>query len=1568
MRKTRYHRFIAIALSFCMVMSSFLIQWDVKAESTNAATWKVISGNAANLVTETEDPTAATFTNGLASAYYDQKIDVQDGTKISVEVSFPSTTASDALLYAFALVDRGGSFYNSDRVANSLMAELSSGANSGTVNGVAAKKIAGNNRAWLANLTNLSIGKRSETNVYKITYEKIDVTEGGVNYSWKLTMKGSNATQTYMVKASDISHTMFENGAYFAAGIRDGKTTHTMKMANLTVTQPDTNNTLWKVISGNAANLVTETEDPTAATFTNGLASAYYDQKIDVQDGTKISVEVSFPSTTASDALLYAFALVDRGGSFYNSDRVANSLMAELSSGANSGTVNGVAAKKIAGNNRAWLANLTNLSIGKRSETNVYEITYEKIDVTEGGVNYSWKLTMKGSNATQTYMVKASDISHTMFENGAYFAAGIRDGKATHTMKMASLTVTQPDNPVEPVHTKWQVIKGEAANLTEDTTNPADATFNNFVTANFKEKIEIKTGTKISFDVNYSAMTDNLNAVYAFALVDRAGSFDTSDTEANSLSVEISSISNTSYDVRGVAAYKLSGSAARAWAANIVDANSSNKLSAARNTSEVYSVTYEKLAETEANSWKITITTSGGNVYTCLISKDKIPHDMFADGAYFAAGSRNSITTHTVNIKNLTVTQQDLPDVPVHTVWQVIKGEAADLTEDTTNPADATFNNSVAAYYKQKIDVVEGTQISFKVNYAQMTPNMAVNYAYALVDREGSFDTSDAEANSLSVELNSMMKNATTGLWPVAGVVAKKLSGDTARKWVANMDSNPLSTDRNVSEVYTITYEKLANTGNYSWKITVETENVSQTYKVKATDIPHDMFANGAYIAAGSRMSNTTHTMKITGITIGKKDSGEDSGKGPWGVIAGNDSNLTVGAAKSADATFKDYVTAYYNQKIDVEEGTRISFKVNYSQMMPGQAVNYAFSLVDRAGSFDTSDAEANSLSVELNSMTKNEKTGLWPVAGVVAKKLSGDTARKWIGNLDPNTLSTDRNTADTYTVTYKKVNLTVNNVNYSWKITVEGPAVSGSYMVKATDIPHDMFANGAYIAAGPRMSNSPHTMQITDIAYGKSSTEEADDIWTIIRGYSGAAGRGLSTVDGNVVMEGFGGLSYTKSSVKNAVAVEFELNNFDEAKGNFFTFALINKPGVYYRPDGSESDGIFVRIKENEDGLAISVHKVNKDGTEDVGIFNTVQGKNKKHTLAFFKEGGTWYVAIDGQQKMRFDGDTNLKDVSYFCGGANNTAGMKMTVSNVYVDGEVTAAMKSGTMKYGYKIGGFEIIRGYGKGSDTTGNGLSEKDGKVVMEGFGGLAYVDRAVKDAVAVDFEMNNYNTAKTFFFTFALVNKEGVYYNPSNGAESQGVFVRIMPWNNGQGINVTVYNLSESGYELLGTISSNVSPKNVKHNLAFYKEDGTWYIAIDGYQRMRLDVEVALEDISHLVCGANPYKELKMSVQKVYIDNEVTDEMRKGTLKSSNSSSRQSGKHFDVGGSSFGVTSLSKKFTTSGDTMTAGNLLLHMNQKLSLLQKVLIGLAGVCLLCSIVPIVQYKKRKKTEGEKV
>ena len=1563
---------MALALAVCLLVTMLPGTGLLPQVEAAANQWNKFNGSG-TVTPETATPTNVAIAGGSTMAYYDQAIDVQVGTKVSFKVQFTNLVANANLHYGFALTDATGGYWSYGTKPNSIELELVStvtGGANGALQAHATKMTAGGTRTGFGAFASALATPRNNTDVYDVAFERINVTEGGVNYIWKLTVsKAGGTVYTYRYKAADLPQNLFANGAYFTTANMGGGG-HTVKVTGLTVTQPAPAPTgdQWVKFDGTGT-IAPEAEKPANVSVT-GAARAHYTKKIEVVENTKIAFKVQFTNLVANANLHFGFALTDATGGYWSYGTKPNSIELELVNLATTGStaLRALPSKIAAGGTRTAYADLTGALANPVNTTDIYDVSFQRINETEGGVNYSWLLTLTKGTTSYTYKYKTSDLPANLFANGAYLTAS-NMGSGGHTVKVTDLTVTveqppvEPPQPPQPDPAGWNMVQGAAAGLVPESAGAFNATFDNYVTGYYNDKIEVEENTAISFKVQFPELNSGVLLQYAFSLVDKDKSFYISDTAANSMSVEMTSTvsGGTAGPLTVIASKKAAGATARTWLANVAGALAN------RNTADVYDVKFKKIDETEGGvnySWLLTVS-KGSDSYTYKYKATDIPHDLFEDGAYLALGSMAGSTTHTVKVSDLTVQVEEEPVLPPPPVedpagWNVVQGVKDNLTVDSLKPENATFQSYVTAYYNNKITVEENTTISFKVNFPAISDGVLLQYAFSLVDKDKSFYISDTAANSMSLELTSAITGGTAA--PLSATASKKAAGATARTFLSSVAAS-LANPRNTTDVYDVTFRKVNITEggvNYSWKLTVSKNGGGYTYLYKAADIPHDLFANGAYFAVGSMAGSTTHTLKVTDLKVEVKE--EDAPLPPpadpagWNVVAG--SGLT---AEGKNATIKNYGTAYYNEKIEVKEGTTVSFDVSMPAMTAGEAAHYGFSLVDKAKSFYASDNVANSLTVELQSIREVNKK--WPVNAVVSMKKTGGS-RVWVANLGGG-LSADRDTKATYTITFRKINETVDNINYSWYVTIKCGDVSAGYAVKATDIPHDQFASGAYLACGAMMGVSNHTVKITNlsrkVATDKFNTDllvDMSGIWKVVRGYSGIAGKGLTYKSGAVTMEGFGGTAYMKDAVKNAVSVEFTLNKYDAKRGDFFSFGVVNKEGVYYNPNGQESQGVYVRIKDVNGKLSVVVYTVDKNGSVAIGeLTSTTKAKGVKHYVTFFREGGKWFVALDSKQKLRIDEKVQLTDFGHLVAGATQGKDQSMTITKVSVDSAVTAGMKAGALKAGYKINGFQIIRGYGVGNPATGKGLSDKNGKTQMQGYGGIAYTGGAAKNAVAVDFEMNAFE-GNSYFFSFGLLNKEGVYYNP-NGQESQGIYVRIKSWVNGMGLNVTVFNLTKAGSEELGTITSKIPPKNQKHNLAIFQEDGVWYVGIDGNQKMQLNVDVNLGKANYLVAGASTTPELTMTVGKVYMDGKVTEEMKAGAVVMSATADSQVGE-----GDASGGTSTEKgdgnEFVTQEGNDGPGNVVASTGNQT--LVWVLCGLVACAALAAGYILVFAKKKEK------
>ena len=628
----------------------------------------------------------------------------------------------------------------------------------------------------------------------------------------------------------------------------------------------------WRGIATAETYIVADANEPSNVTLSN-TAKAYYNKKIDVVPGTKISFAVNFSAYQSDAGMQYTFSLVDREGVVYQNG-AGNALSAELSSavGAN---VRAVTSRKIAGgSNRDFCTNIvnsanSNVVDNSRNTSGVYAITFEKLAETEAN---SWKISVNNGTGEFTTLISTEKIAHDLFQNGVYLAVGNMTTATGHVVNISDLMVVQPDMVSGWKMVRNQGLDGIVGELVPEKTNAFDATFNEFVTGYYNQKIKVQEGTTVSFRVQFPKMTDGINVQYGFSLVDRAGSFYTSDKNANSLSLEVASIYDAENGVTGalnaVASKKLAGSDSRTFLANAFT------LAAARSTTDVYDVTFKKINETINNvnySWMVTVMKNGATPYAYRYKASDVPHDFFKDGAYLAVGSMDGGATHTMQVSDLQVNNSWSSVAPAGVV---IPGR--DLVPEGEYSFNASFRNKAAGTYDRAIQVQEGTKISMKAKLVATTAGQAMWFGVSLADRANAFYNVDMTANALVVELGN--NTATTTNMPT---VASKKTPGRARDFVANIvngTSNILAGSRATNMIYTITFEKLAETEANSWKVTVNNGTKDFTAMIGTNKVAHDMLGDEVYIAAGFMSAANGHNIDLFDLSVTQPDAGATVG------------------------------------------------------------------------------------------------------------------------------------------------------------------------------------------------------------------------------------------------------------------------------------------------------------------------------------------------------------------------------------------------------------------------------------------------------------------------------------------------------------------------------------------------------------------------------------------------------------------------------------------------------------------------------------------------------------------
>ena len=228
-------------------------------------------------------------------------------------------------------------------------------------------------------------------------------------------------------------------------------------------------------------------------------------------------------------------------------------------------------------------------------------------------------------------------------------------------------------------------------------------------------------------------------------------------------------------------------------------------------------------------------------------------------------------------------------------------------------------------------------------------------------------------------------------------------------------------------------------------------------------------------------------------------------------------------------------------------------------------------------------------------------------------------------------------------------------------------------------------------------------------LSYG-ITVEASENNWDVISGFGSvkATGEGLTKdEEGNVTLNGYGGLFYDGKAVHDAVAVQFQIQAYPAA-GYYFYFGLLDSKQSLWNASASKAQGMISRVTVADKGAKLNLLAVNKTSSEAVSI-NTEASELKAmgipHMLAMYKEAGNWIYAIDGAVVARVPASSvNLEDSSYLTAGSFGSSSMEMTIHKIFIDDEVTSEIKDGT--YIKEVAG----------SDASINVYYDDEGKLIL------------------------------------------------------------------------------------------------------------------------------------------------------------------------------------------------------------------------------------------------------------
>ena len=989
----------------------------------------------------------------------------------------------------------------------------------------------------------------------------------------------------------------------------------------------------WAKYTGNSAYTGAVTEDASGVVM-NSRAAAYYTEKVSVQEGTKISLDVQIPTVVSGANVQYAFGLTTGANSFYTQDNPAKTttMVTEFTGLAKGNNLTAAAAIRLPGGSRSIKVNASALTNSRAAiKTTTYNIIFEKQAATS---DYSWVMTAKEQAAdgnTVVMKISKSDIAHDVYANGAYIIAGALNGSANQ-VKISNVTVTQPEPESE---TKWAKYTGNSAYTGAVTEDASGVVMNSRAAAYYTEKVSVQEGTKISLDVQIPTVVSGANVQYAFGLTTGANSFYTQDNPAKTTTMvtEFTGLAKGN-NLTAAAAIRLPGGS------RSIKVNASaltNSRAAIKTTT--YNIIFEKQAATSDYSWVMTAKeqAADGNTVVMKISKSDIAHDVYANGAYIIAGALNG-SANQVKISNVAVTQPEPgdPEDP-NAVWKVIDNMTSDgsLEENAEHNGDATFTNKVAAYYKEKIEITERSKISFKVKFPTASATEMLHYGFSLIDAEGSFYTSSNSASSVSAELQS----SSTNKWAVAAIASKKIAPSTGRTFLANIGI--LASERNTADTFEVVFEKIDETvgdSNYSWKITTTnlTSNVKASYKVKSADVPHELFKNGAYLSVGV-MNGNGYTMEMSDLTIG---TWEPEPETAWKAVRGYEGMDFTKSSNEAVTLTGGKGGAYRKEAIALQNNMSIALEYEAKVLTEKNSNDFYIMWLNKPCSLaNGTDDTGSGYALHMRTSADYSSFTLF-MREVVNGKMGTDNANAdlKLGGGTINASALNQKVKVTLTRRMQELNGTV----YYGSLTVNVAGKDYIKQISMDDVKRILGDTDTelYLSAGS-VNNVDNTIEIKNINVSKLQViPSVDGVWKPIYGYSAETLCAIVNKTNCVELYGKGAAYLTeplRASSNEPVSISLHMDGLTTDYHNKFSLAVLDRKESFVGDNKSAGTGFVLEFRsfdQYEKGYAVYVSPVTNGKADDFEKMNdnVILGDMSKseYDISFTRNSnGSWKIKV---------------------------------------------------------------------------------------------------------------------------------------------------------------------------------------------------------------------------------------------------------------------------------------------------------------------------------------------------
>ena len=1049
--------------------------------------------------------------NGYGATVYTEAFYLEEGDSLSFNVSPTTLVAANANEFGIAFLNAPTFFGNTDLdYADGFAINLKT--NSDYTDGVfhaytsyVSKGTAPNISVNTERMGAKGLNGGMLNNLIEVKFTKKTQTISSVDYAWELsfTYTDENSARTTLTKnipADQVPADTFENGMWLSAGGRSGKIVQ-YKLSQLEVKKANSevgNEKKWKTYTGTGYATETVVEDEDASVTITNKAAAYITDMIEVKEGTKISFDIEFTSISETGNIQGGFALTDSENNYFFND-VGNALGVEMSSVSafESGAMRGAYTyTKNAKRTTSYGATAINQRADILGRT--YSVTFEK---QLNDSSYSWIISITDDKGyAREIPIEDSTFEDSMFTNGAYLIVG-SPGNG-NTFKVSNFDVS------ESTWTKYDEASTYTGQAVEN--EVTSVTIKDKAAAYTTDKIEVKEGTKISFDIEFTSISETGNIQGGFALTDSENNYFFNDV-GNALGVEMSSVSAfESGAMRGAYTYTKNAKRTTSYGATAINQR-------ADILGRTYSVTFEKQLNDSSYSWIISITDDKGYAREIPIEDSTFEDSMFTNGAYLIVGS--NAAGNTMKVSNYKVEQILIDEAVVATTdvnnrymatpvimtasissslidadsWTYYDGGKSFANKFVNAYANTKLNYFGLPYTKHDIRTVGWSNLKLfevyetddirhdnQLNSGDTTGNL---YGYMTLQNVGYDYAAFVKINTNTQKIEFFTPAGLNEEITEEEMVLSKMPGGnngfeifwdetSGLYWLVtteDTDSTSDSTETRVAIYY--------GTNAYDWRSAGVVAELSGDARVSA-------------VVEGEQLVITAINDDVVQYTVPNfRELVGFSGLGDWSQIKvrGTSGSYSIMENKNL-IQLSNFGAATCNQKVDVAEGTQISFKVKVTTPITNQV--FAVGLIDTYGSFpgridDTTYYEGNGMVASM-ATTRNDK------CGAAIRYASVNTAKS---HVDINGFNQEQGqsaaipttidmTGNEITFTFTKRSQTINNVAYSWTIEwVEAKGnTTGSWNLKASDVPDNLFDNGAYIFAGCRIGGGAGVYEISDL------------------------------------------------------------------------------------------------------------------------------------------------------------------------------------------------------------------------------------------------------------------------------------------------------------------------------------------------------------------------------------------------------------------------------------------------------------------------------------------------------